>query len=152
MFNDVIETPIGQLLLIADEQYLLAAEFIEKDCNIDLKPNRITRLAANEFLEYFSGQRKQFSTPLNARGTEFQHSVWQQLLNIGYGDVCSYSDIALKVNNPKAVRAVGAANGKNPSAIIVPCHRVIGKSGRLTGYAGGLNRKTWLLDHEMKYR
>lgn len=98
--------------------------------------------------QYFVGERQQFSVPLAATGTEFQQKVWQALTQIPYGQVCSYQDLANVINNPKAVRAVGMANGKNPISIIVPCHRVIGKNGKLTGYAGGLDSKQWLLEHE----
>ncbi|NCO45642.1 MAG: methylated-DNA--[protein]-cysteine S-methyltransferase, partial [Vibrio sp.] len=98
--------------------------------------------------EYFSGKRTIFTLPLAAKGTEFQQSVWQALCKIPYGETWNYQQIAEAIGNPKAVRAVGLANGRNPISIIVPCHRVIGKSGKLTGYAGGLNRKASLLELE----
>ena len=99
---------------------------------------------------YFAGDLRCFDLPLDLEGTPFQRQVWQQLLSIGYGQTASYQDIAVAIDNPKAVRAVGAANGRNPVAIIVPCHRIIGSGGRakLTGYGGGLWRKEWLLRHE----
>jgi methylated-DNA-[protein]-cysteine S-methyltransferase len=100
--------------------------------------------------EYFSGQRKIFNIPLSANGTEFQIKVWQALTTIPYGQTWSYQDLANAINNPKAVRAVGLANGKNPISIIVPCHRVIGKNGKLTGYAGGVERKAQLLELEKR--
>ncbi|MDE0200113.1 MAG: methylated-DNA--[protein]-cysteine S-methyltransferase [Caldilineaceae bacterium] len=99
---------------------------------------------------YFAGDLRCFDLPLDLEGTPFQRQVWQQLLSVGYGQTASYQDIAVAIDNPKAVRAVGAANGRNPVAIIVPCHRIIGSGGRakLTGYGGGLWRKEWLLRHE----
>lgn len=101
-----------------------------------------------EFKEYFEGHRKNFSFRLNPLGTEFQRKVWQELLNIPYGETCSYSEIAEKIKCPKGQRAVGLANNKNPLALVVPCHRVIGKKGDLTGYAGGLHIKKMLLELE----
>lgn len=98
--------------------------------------------------EYFSGTRQTFSITLATQGTPFQQAVWQALLSVPFGASKSYAEIAAALNNPKAVRAVGAANGKNPISIIVPCHRIIGANGKLTGYAGGLSRKQWLLKHE----
>ncbi|UJF23154.1 methylated-DNA--[protein]-cysteine S-methyltransferase [Shewanella sp. OMA3-2] len=105
-----------------------------------------------QLTEYFGGKRKMFELSLAPKGTVFQHQVWQALSAMHYGEVCSYSDIANGINRPKAVRAVGAANGANPIAIIVPCHRVIGKSGKLTGYAYGLAMKQFLLALEIKYQ
>lgn len=118
--------------------------------------NNISRHAlldlAEELLrKYMAGQRVDFSAMLehlSDYGTRFQQQVWQSLTKIPYGQTCSYSDIAASIHNPKAVRAVGAANGKNPMAIVVPCHRVIGANGTLTGYAGGLTKKHWLLELE----
>ncbi|MBE0421021.1 methylated-DNA--[protein]-cysteine S-methyltransferase [Pseudoalteromonas nigrifaciens] len=104
--------------------------------------------AAAQLNEYFAKQRTTFTVPLDTQGTVFQQSVWQALLNVPYGELKTYGDIAKVLNNPKAVRAVGAANGKNPISIIVPCHRIIGANAKLTGYAGGLARKQWLLQHE----
>lgn len=104
--------------------------------------------ACTELNQYFAGQRRQFSLQLDPSGTRFQQQVWQALCAIPFAHSCSYAAIANHLQNPKAVRAVGAANGRNPIAIVVPCHRVIGANGSLTGYAGGLNRKMWLLQHE----
>jgi len=102
----------------------------------------------NELDEYFNGRRKVFSVPLAPEGTQFQQTVWNKLRGIGFGNTTSYMAIAKELNNPGAVRAVGLANGKNPIGVIIPCHRVIGEDGSLTGYAGGLWRKKWLLEHE----
>ncbi len=104
----------------------------------------------SELQEYFLGKRRAFSVPVAPNGTQFQRQVWQALRDIPYGKSCSYQDLAIAIGNKKAVRAVGTANSKNPISIIVPCHRVIGKNGTLTGYAGGVERKAWLLQHEAK--
>ncbi len=101
--------------------------------------------------EYFKGERKRFNLKLAPKGTDFQKMVWNELVKIPYGGTVSYMDIARKLNNEGAIRAVGNANGRNPISIIVPCHRVIGSNGKLTGYAGGLWRKEWLLKHERTY-
>ena len=117
--------------------------------NADRHP--LLDLAEAQFSEYFGGSRTEFSELLchmSDYGTNFQQSVWQALVAIPFGDTWSYSQLAAHLNNPKAVRAVGAANGKNPLAIVVPCHRVIGANGTLTGYAGGLDKKQWLLAFE----
>jgi methylated-DNA-[protein]-cysteine S-methyltransferase len=106
--------------------------------------------AIEQLQQYFAGTRQQFSLTLAPFGSPFQQQVWQALSIIPFAHSCSYGAIANHLHNPKAVRAVGAANGRNPIAIVVPCHRVIGANGSLTGYAGGLNRKLWLLDHEMQ--
>ena len=108
----------------------------------------LTALAAEQLQAYFAGNLQQFSLPLAAGGTAFQQQVWQALTTVPYGKTASYGDIAKAINNPKGVRAVGLANGKNPIGIIVPCHRVIGANGTLTGYAGGVDKKAWLLVHE----
>lgn len=101
--------------------------------------------------EYFAGNRKNFDLPIYQEGTAFQKSVWNALTNIPYGQTISYLELAKRINNIKAIRAVGTTNGSNNNAIIVPCHRVIGSNGNLTGYGGGLWRKKWLLDHEAKH-
>jgi methylated-DNA-[protein]-cysteine S-methyltransferase len=98
--------------------------------------------------EYFSGSRRDFDIPLSLHGTVFQLRVWRTLTQIPYGETCSYGDLARRLDNPGASRAVGLANGRNPISVIVPCHRVIGANGSLTGYGGGLERKRWLLAHE----
>ena len=109
--------------------------------------NVVDQLAA-----YFAGELTEFDIPLHAEGTEFQRRVWDGLRRIPYGETWSYADLAGYVGNAKACRAVGLANGRNPIAVIVPCHRVIGANGTLTGYGGGLDRKAWLLDHERRVR
>jgi methylated-DNA-[protein]-cysteine S-methyltransferase len=150
-----IDTPVGNLTLVASE-IGLAAILWENDkpsrVRLNLgaldETNSILMTAETQLLEYFAGTRKIFSLPLDFVGTEFQKSVWHALLTIPYGETRSYGQIARQLGNEKAVRAVGAANGKNPISIIAPCHRVIGASGELTGFAGGLEAKALLLDLE----
>ena len=146
-FDDYLQTPIGNLHIQASHDGIRKVIFVEKE-TVEIKTNNWTHLCKKQLLEYFSGERKIFDLPLDQKGTAFQKDVWKALLSIPFGDSTSYGQIALWMQNPKAVRAVGAANGKNPISIVVPCHRVIGKNGTLTGYAGGLDRKAWLLKHE----
>ena len=112
----------------------------------------LTKKAIHQLTEYFSGTRKSFDLPLEMNGTEFQKKVWNELCNIPYGETRSYKDIAEKIGNPKAVRAVGGANNKNKLMIIVPCHRVVGADGSLIGYAGGIDAKQSLIELEKKYK
>lgn len=147
-----LRSPLGWVEVGADEQAVRCIYFVpdprhEKHEATEACQSLLTETCA-ELEAYFAGKLSHFSVPVAGRGTAFQQAVWQQLLAIPYGETTSYGAIAKALDNPKAVRAVGAANGKNPISIIVPCHRVIGSSGRLTGYAGGLNRKAWLLDLE----
>ncbi|GGZ98672.1 methylated-DNA--protein-cysteine methyltransferase [Arenicella chitinivorans] len=145
-FHDTLETPLGQILLAATAQGLSSVVFTERVP--DGRPNTITDRAKRQLRAYFDGDVRDFSVPLDVAGTAFQKQVWRALATIEYGRTCAYRDIAEQIGNPKAVRAVGLANGKNPVAIIVPCHRVIGADGSLTGYASGVDRKAWLLKHE----
>ena len=147
MFTDTMNTPAGNLLIKASAQGITQVDFIETD-QAELHPNELTTRCKKQLQEYFEGKRKSFELPLDQQGTAFQKSIWNELTKIPFGQAVSYRDIADMVNNRNAVRAVGAANGKNPIAIIVPCHRVIGADRTLTGYAGGLQRKAWLLKHE----
>lgn len=149
LFTDYLPTPVGMLQIKASELGLLSVLFVEKCTHVS--SNALTQAAKSQLSEYFDGSRTQFALPLAVSGTQFQLSVWQQLQQIRYGQTCSYADVAVALANPKAVRAVGAANGKNPISIIVPCHRVIGANGQLTGYAGGITRKQWLLEWERKH-
>ena len=145
-----LETPLGPLWITASSAGLTAVSFDPlPTAKSDDDPVLVAR-AAEQLAQYFAGEREQFDLPLAAQGTAFQHSVWRALTTLGFGEMVSYRHIAEKINNEKAVRAVGAANGRNPIAIIVPCHRVIGANGTLTGYAGGLDRKQWLLAHEQR--
>ena len=145
-----MSSPIGWLRLRASNTALIAIDFVDaphpSENNNDAHP--ILQAARQQLLEYFSGTRQHFTLPLAPQGTDFQNSVWQALTNIAYGQTCSYLNIATAIGNPKAMRAVGAANGRNPIPIIIPCHRVIGRDGRLVGFSGGLDKKEWLLNHE----
>ncbi|MGQ7854910.1 methylated-DNA--[protein]-cysteine S-methyltransferase [Pedobacter sp. WC2501] len=144
-YASVIETPIGRLSILADEDFVHAVTFEEKDI-ADLIENELTIKVANQLKEYFNGKLWDFDFPLKQKGTEFQQEVWQNLLKIPFGETTSYAKFS--THNPLAIRAIAAANGKNNIAIVVPCHRVIGSNGKLVGYAGGLWRKQWLLQHE----
>jgi len=146
-----LESPVGTVEIAATEQGIRHIYFVEQPKQAGGHPQSdsvILKSAKQQLSQYFAGERQDFDLPLAPIGTDFQQQVWQALRTIAYGKTCSYGDIARQINNQKAVRAVGAANGKNPLSIVVPCHRVIGKSGKLTGYAGGLSRKAWLLQLE----
>lgn len=145
-FIENLNTPLGVMEVQASDIAVMSIYFVDQEQPEN--PNKITSQAKQQLIEYFSGDREQFNLPLSAKGTDFQQTVWKALSTIDFGKTCSYSDIANQINNPKAVRAVGAANGKNPLTIVVPCHRVIGSNGTLTGYASGTERKQWLLNHE----
>jgi methylated-DNA-[protein]-cysteine S-methyltransferase len=149
LYVSAINTPVGNLNIYANQRAIVKVVFEEHDKQKpNINENAITQEASKQLLEYIAQTRQQFDLPLDPAGTQFQQSVWQQLLNVGYGKTASYLDVASALNKPKACRAVGAANGKNPIAIIIPCHRIIGANGSLTGYAGGLSRKTFLLSLE----
>jgi methylated-DNA-[protein]-cysteine S-methyltransferase len=141
-------TPLGPLVVTANTKGIESILFRAPTEAPDHSKDMLLQDCKAQFDAYFAGTLQQFDLPLAAIGTEFQQAVWQQLSRIPFAQLRSYSDIAQALNNPKAVRAVGAANGRNPLTIIVPCHRVIGANGTLTGYAGGLERKDWLLKHE----
>lgn len=146
MYRDYFTSPIGMIELESNDQGITRLDFCERRQGV--APHPILEQAKFQLKEYFKGERQQFDLKIEMHGTDFQKSVWQRLLDIPFGETCSYHDIAKRIGNPKAVRAVGAANGRNPVALVVPCHRVIGSNGTLTGYAGGLERKAWLLRHE----
>jgi methylated-DNA-[protein]-cysteine S-methyltransferase len=151
MIYQDLETPIGTLRLESDGTHLLAIKFpfqYNGDSDDKSSGNTVLAACASQLTEYFAGTRRDFDLPLAAGGTAFQRSVWKALTAIPYGEVRSYRDIARTIDNVKAVRAVGAANGRNPLPIVVPCHRVIGSNGSLTGFAGGLDAKTLLLQLE----
>lgn len=146
-YCEYLPTTSGLLKICANEQGISAITFVMQE-DAPAIGNADTKEAKQQLSEYFDQQRKAFDLPLAPVGTQFQQNVWQQLCAIPYGETCSYADIAKQLNNPNAVRAVGSANGKNPISIVVPCHRVIGANGTLTGYAGGLTRKAALLTLE----
>ena len=155
MYYDLMPYPLGTLAIAADDAGLRHIEFQEGDRALAIpdhwqhRPNHPLLLETKTQLgAYFAGKRTHFDLPLAPRGSAFQKEVWEALCRIPHGQVVSYGELARRLERPKASRAVGAANGRNPIAIVVPCHRVIGSSGKLTGYAGGLPIKRWLLDLE----
>lgn len=155
-FYTKVDSPLGAITIQAVDAGLLGIWFeqhttlpAELGCESALHP--VIGATCEQLGQYFSGLRQQFNLPLAAQGTEFQQKVWRALIEIPYGQTCSYQELANAIGNPKAVRAVGLANGKNPISIVVPCHRVIGKNGKLTGYAGGVERKEQLLALERDF-
>lgn len=141
------ESKIGLIKISADEDNVLGLDFVaEKDK--EASESELLSETLKELHEYFKGKRKEFNLNLFLDGTDFQKKVWRELMKIPYGKVVTYGEVAKSIGNEKASRAVGNANNKNKIAIIIPCHRVIGVSGKLVGYAGGLWRKEWLLQHE----
>jgi methylated-DNA-[protein]-cysteine S-methyltransferase len=157
-YTEIADSPVGPLLLAGDRDALHVLSFgigsrprvIEPSWRRD--PGGILKGVRQELGEYFAGRLKHFTTKLAFNGTPFQNSVWKELTRIPYGETISYLDLANRIKNPKAVRAVGMANGANPIAIIVPCHRVIGSNGSLTGFGGGLPTKRALLELEKGQR
>lgn len=159
-----LETPLGTVLLTATREALVAVTFGGGDldhASVPTPPPGAHRAdvsvgvlaeACAQLGEYFAGARTHFELPLAPVGTPFQQRVWAALVEIPYGETATYLDLARRLGDPKATRAVGAANGRNPLAVLVPCHRVVGSDGSLTGYAGGMQRKRWLLRHEMAAR
>ncbi|MEP6928367.1 MAG: methylated-DNA--[protein]-cysteine S-methyltransferase [Flavobacterium sp.] len=142
-----IESPLGITTIIGDENGVSVIS-VTKDGEVSAEIPEILQEAVDQLQEYFEGKRTNFTFRLNPKGTEFQQKVWKSLLEIPYGKTVSYMDQTKKLGDIKAIRAVASANGKNPLWIVVPCHRVIGTNGSLTGYAGGIWRKKWLLEHE----
>ncbi len=154
---DFLETPCGRLMIAIDGRGLVHVDFVDglrplPDMRDWLQDGEALAPFLAEFEAYFAGRLHRFTLPLAARGTAFQQAVWQALCDIPYGETRSYGDIARTIGKPNAVRAVGAANGRNPLSIIIPCHRVIGQNGSLTGYAGGLPIKQALLTLERASR
>lgn len=147
-------SPIGVLEIIGTEEAVVSILFKEET----EKPVNVKQLATPQVLvdaygqldEYFKGERQSFTFPFTVDGTLFQKKVWESLQGIPFGQTASYKDIAVSIGNDQAIRAVGSANGKNKLSIVIPCHRIIGSNGKLTGYAGGLWRKEWLLQHERR--
>lgn len=140
-------SPLGDLMVTASETGVTKVHFSKGEREAE-RPSAITDQCILELEEYFLKGRKFFTVELDLAGTEFQKKVWSELINIPFGETISYEALAIRIGDIKSIRAVGLANGQNPVAIIVPCHRVIGKNGDLTGYAGGLENKEWLLYHE----
>ncbi len=148
----IIKSPLGFAKIVGDQDGISTITILNSEEKVtDIIPIELEDCAI-QLNEYFEGSRKQFDLKLNAEGTDFQKKVWKQLEQIPYGKTTSYLELSKKIGDVKAIRAVANANGKNPLWIIIPCHRVIGSNGSLTGYAGGLHRKKWLLEHESPYK
>jgi methylated-DNA-[protein]-cysteine S-methyltransferase len=154
-----VDSPVGPLTLVADGDELIGVYFENAALAANAAPppgwvrdERRLRPAATQLAEYFAGQRTRFDLPLAPRGTPFQRTVWEALLAIPHGETTSYGDLARAIGRPTASRAVGAANGRNPLSIVIPCHRVIGADGSMTGYGGEISRKRVLLDLEARVR
>ena len=153
MFHSYLDSPIGPLLLTGNPDALTGlylAEHARITVPLGTRDDSAFAEPVRQLGEYFAGERRTFELPLAPSGTPFQRRVWQLLQGIGYGERRTYGELAAELGNPNAARAVGLANGRNPISIVVPCHRVVGSSGALTGYAGGLTNKQWLLDFETR--
>ncbi len=152
LYSRIIDSPVGALTAISSDDGLVAILWPEDErLDLDAQPvenHPVLDAAAAQLAEYFAGDRTSFDLPLDLRGTEFQVEVWQALAEIPFGETSTYGEQANRIGRPKASRAVGAANGRNPLSIVLPCHRIVGKDGSLTGFAGGLDAKRFLLDHE----
>ena len=149
----IYSSPIGSLEIKANKDFVYSIKFLDKDSESVLTNNyeEIFIQCKEQLDEYFAGLRKIFDFRIEQEGTDFQKRVWTQLTTIPYGKTISYSSLAIQLGDLKKIRAVGTTNGRNNLAIVIPCHRVIGSKNELTGYAGGLWRKQWLLEHEAKY-
>lgn len=154
LFSTVVDSPVGPLTIVASDRGVRAVLWpddegrVRVDAATDAADHPVLAAAAHQLDEYFAGTRRDFDVPLDPVGTEFQRSAWQALCTIGYGETISYGEQASRMGDRRKARAVGAANGRNPISIIVPCHRVVGADGSLTGFAAGTDTKGWLLDHE----
>jgi methylated-DNA-[protein]-cysteine S-methyltransferase len=152
MENCIIKTPLGFAKLEGDENGVSSLTVLNNDVATTSTIPEVLADAVSQLNEYFKGERKTFSLKLNPEGTDFQKRVWGALLTIPFGKTTSYLQLSKDLGDVKAIRAVASANGRNPLWIVVPCHRVIGTDGSLTGYSGGLQRKQWLLEHESPFR
>lgn len=143
-------TPIGIALIAEDNGYICKVSILDGGIEETTTNCKVLNDTIKQLKEYFAGKRKDFDLPLKQKGSDFQQIVWQELMKIPYGSTITYNEQSQKMKNPLAIRAIATANGKNNLWVIVPCHRVIGSNGSLTGYAGGLWRKQWLLQHEAR--
>ena len=143
-----MDSPLGSIMIEADDSGITAVEFSWAENIPAVSTNPFLNQCAQELSEYFLDNRMFFTVPLSPKGTDFQLRVWEKLRNIPYGETISYLKMAQELGNEKLIRSTASANGKNSIAIIIPCHRVIGANGDLVGYAGGLDKKKWLLEHE----
>jgi methylated-DNA-[protein]-cysteine S-methyltransferase len=148
MYKAYYDSPLGLIEIIGTEQGVVSVDFPEEGDFKKAAVHPTLKECVEQLDEYFRGVRREFSLRLRVEGTDFQRRVWQKLLEIPYGDTCSYKEIAVSLGNPGAVRAVGNANNRNRIAILIPCHRVIGSDGSMVGYAKGIWRKKWLLQLE----
>ncbi|MGC6429764.1 MAG: methylated-DNA--[protein]-cysteine S-methyltransferase [Jejuia sp.] len=148
----IINSPLGYTKIIGDEDGICSISVLNSEEKITSIIPETLEDCAIQLQEYFKGERQQFDLKLNPEGTDFQKQVWKQLEQIPFGKTISYLELSRILGNEKAIRAVANANSKNPLWILVPCHRVIGSDGSLTGYAGGLHRKQWLLEHESSFK
>lgn len=154
MKHRIIESPIGEITLVVDDDGVLCGLYNEGQKHFPARAllgerdDAVAAEAVKQLAEYFAGTRTSFALELAPRGTAFQHEVWRAIAEIPAGETRTYGQVAATVGRPGAARAVGAATGRNPISIVVPCHRLVGSSGLLTGYAGGMERKRWLLAHE----
>jgi methylated-DNA-[protein]-cysteine S-methyltransferase len=149
-YQSSFNSPLGFLIIKSDGQFITEISFSESELQ-EQKECEVLHKCKRQLADYFSGKSLAFDLPLNPEGTEFQKKVWAELLKIPYGETITYMELAVRMGDAKAVRAVGTANGRNPIAIVIPCHRVIGAGNKLTGYAGGIWRKQLLLELEMKH-
>lgn len=154
IYSRTIDSPVGPLTAVATDQGLRAVLWPEDEridfesSPVEFSDHPVLDAVATQLEQYFAGDRVVFDVPLDLHGTDFQVSVWRALAEIPFGETSTYGDQAARIGRPKAARAVGAANGRNPVSIVLPCHRIVGKDGSLTGFAGGLETKRFLLDHE----
>lgn len=154
LFEHIYSSPIGRIKIVADKDCIQSITFIEttemvSDLEGKDSPEVILQ-CMDELMDYFNGNRTQFTVPIHQSGTEFQQKVWKELYELPFAKTMSYGELANKLGDPKVIRAAASANGKNKIAIIIPCHRIIGSNSNLTGYAWGLARKKWLLQHEFR--
>jgi methylated-DNA-[protein]-cysteine S-methyltransferase len=151
LFSSTYKSPLGSIKLQCSEEHLVSASFVDMEETTITDEHPILTETSQQLKAYFEGNLRSFNIPMSQNGTQFQKKVWELLYGIPYGKTISYNDLAKQYGNIKTIRAVASANGRNNIAIIIPCHRVIGSDRSLTGYAGGLWRKKWLLDHEAKF-
>jgi methylated-DNA-[protein]-cysteine S-methyltransferase len=149
-FHTYYNSPLGWLKVTSNSKSLLSVSFEQKGGNVSAEIPAILKKSVRQLEEYFNGKRNTFDLELSPEGTDFQQKIWKLVASVPYGETTTYLDIAIRSGSEKNTRAVGFANGKNPIPVIIPCHRIIGSNGKLTGYAGGLERKKWLLLHEQQ--
>jgi methylated-DNA-[protein]-cysteine S-methyltransferase len=153
-FEHIYTSPIGRIKIVADTDCIQAITFIDDSVstsnNEGIESPAVIHQCIDELIDYFNGSRTQFTVPIHQSGTDFQQKVWKELYEVPYAKTMSYAELAKKLGDTKVIRAAASANGKNKIAILVPCHRIIGSDSSLTGYAWGLARKKWLLQHEFR--